>query len=231
MLIDDVVRLRLATFIRPASESATGRSEVEGVYAYLIRHDDGLLLLDTGMGRGDDETEQWYRPQRSPLTAALAAWGATPADIRIVVNCHLHFDHCGENPLFLGTPIIAQRGELAVARQPDYTFDHLVDFTGARYELLDGEAEISPGVHVIPTPGHVNGHQSLVIQCSDGSLVLAGQSHDRASAFSADALAQNARQLGHDDPLPLAPPWMQRLMAFDPRRVYFAHDAAVWEPY
>lgn len=89
-----------------------------------------------------------------------------------------------------------------------------------RYELLDGEAEPLPGLHVIPTPGHVDGHQSLVVVCADGTVVLAGQSHDNASAWSADALA----------PPPLAPPWMERLLAFDPRRVVFAHDAAVWEP-
>ena len=62
--------------------------------------------------------------------------------------------------------------------------------------------------------------QSNVVVCGDGTVVLAGQSHDNASAWSADALA----------PPPLAPRWMERLLAFDPRRVVFAHDAAVWEP-
>jgi hypothetical protein len=61
-------------------------------------------------------------------------------------------------------------------------------------------------------------------------VVLAGQSHDTASAWSADVLAHSARALGHDEPLPVAPAWMERLLAFDPRRVVFAHDAAVWEP-
>lgn len=98
------------------------------------------------------------------------------------------------------------------------------------YELLDGEAEILPGVHVIPTPGHVDGHQSLVMECEDGSVVVAGQSHDSASHWSADALAVSATALGHEPPLPAAPEWMARLLAFDPRRVLFAHDAAVWGP-
>ena len=117
-----------------------------------------------------------------------------------------------------------------MARAGDYTMEHLVDYPGSRYELLDGEAEIRSGVHVIPTPGHVDGHQSLVVECEDGSVVLAGQSHDTASAWSADALAASAATLGHDEPLPVAPTWMLRLLAFDPRRVVFAHDAAVWEP-
>ncbi len=112
----------------------------------------------------------------------------------------------------------------------NYTFVELVDFPRARYELLDGEAELAPGVHVIPTPGHVDGHQSVVLQCEDGSIVLAGQAHDTASQWSADVLAAHARDRGHEPPLPQASPWLDRLLAFDPRRVHFAHDAAVWVP-
>jgi N-acyl homoserine lactone hydrolase len=151
-------------------------------------------------------------------------------DIDLVVNCHLHFDHIGGNPSFAGRPIYCQRNELETARSTDYTVTELVDFTGVRYELLDGEAEIAPGVHVIPTPGHVDGHQSVVLECDDGSIVLAGQAHDTASEWSADALAARASEIGHEPPLPKTSPWMARLLAFDPRRVVFAHDAAVWIP-
>lgn len=217
MLVADVRRVPLGTFTRPPEETGTGRPRVEGVYGYLVRHNRGLVLLDTGMGRGDEETEAWYQPRRVPLPDALATAGVSLDDLTLVANCHLHFDHCGGNPLLGATPVLCQRDELAAARAGDYTFEHLLD--GVRYELLDGEAEPLPGLHVIPTPGHVDGHQSLVVECADGSVVLAGQSHDVASAWSADALD-----------LPLAPPWMERLLAFDPRRVVFAHDAAVWEP-
>jgi N-acyl homoserine lactone hydrolase len=81
--------------------------------------------------------------------------------------------------------------------------------------------------YVARTPGHVDGHQSVVLECDDGSVVLAGQSHDTASQWSA-VLAARARGLGHDAPLPEPNPWVARLLAFDPRRVIFAHDAAVW---
>jgi N-acyl homoserine lactone hydrolase len=226
----DVRRLRLGTFVRPAEETDTGGPRVEAVYGYLVRHATSLVLLDTGLGRGDDETEGWYRPRRVALPDALRTVGATVGDVGLVVNCHLHFDHCGGNPLLAGRPIVCQRGELQVARRGDYTFEHLVDFPGGTYELLDGEAEILPDIHVIPTPGHVDGHQSLVVTCEDGSVVLAGQSHDTASAWSTDVLASSAAALGHGEPLPSAPAWVERLLAFDPRRVVFAHDAAVWEP-
>ena len=114
----------------------------------------------------------------------------------------------------------------------EWTVDDLETLpdNGLRYELLDGEAEIAPGVHVVPTPGHVDGHQSVVVECDDGSVVLAGQAFDSASQWSADALAARATALGHGAPLPEASPWMKRILAFDPRRVVFAHDAAVWVP-
>ncbi len=230
MRIDDVVRIRLGTFVRPAAETATGAPRVEEVLGYLARTPAGTLLLDTGLGHGDEETEAWYRPRRIGIDAALAGVGLTAGDVDLVVNCHLHFDHIGGNPSFPHIPIHCQRGELETARAGDYTFPELLDFDGARWELLDGESELARGVHVIPTPGHVDGHQSVVLVCDDGTVVLAGQSHDTASAWSADVLAARAPALGHEEPLPHPSPWLARLLEFDPRRVVFAHDAAVWTP-
>ncbi|WP_091554560.1 N-acyl homoserine lactonase family protein [Micromonospora pattaloongensis] len=230
MRTQDIHRVLLGTFVRPAQETGTGHPRVEAVYGYLIRHEAGLVLLDTGVGVGDSETEDRYRPRRIALPEALGGVGVTLDEVDVVVNCHLHFDHCGGNPMLPGRPVMCQRQELEDARRGNYTMDHLIDYRGSRYDLLDGEAEIRPGVHVIPTPGHVDGHQSLVVKCEDGTVVLAGQSHDTASGWSADALAASAKALGHSQPLPLAPAWMERLLAFDPKRVVFAHDAAIWEP-
>jgi glyoxylase-like metal-dependent hydrolase (beta-lactamase superfamily II) len=229
MRIDDVRRIVLGTFVRPAEETG-GEPRVEGVYGYLVRHEHGLVLLDTGIGAGDSDADAWYRPQRVPLPQALATAGVDLVDLELVANCHLHFDHCGGNPLLGSTPILTQRTELTTARAGDYTIDRLIDHPGSNYQEIDGETEVLPGLHVIPTPQHVTGHQSLVVECEDGSVVLAGQSHDTASAWTADVLAVRARALGHADPLPTAPEWVERLLAFDPRRVVFAHDAAVWEP-
>jgi N-acyl homoserine lactone hydrolase len=228
--VDDVRRIELGTFVRPPQESGTAGGRVETVLGYLARTPRGLLLLDTGLGLADEETEDWYRPRRIRIDDALRTTGVAVEDVDVVVNCHLHFDHIGGNPWFAGRPILCQRGELETARTTPYTVPELVDFDGARYELLDGEAEIAPGVHVVPTPGHVDGHQSVVLECEDGSLVLAGQAHDVASGWSADVLAARAPELGHEPPLPTPSPWMHRLLEFDPKRVVFAHDHAVWTP-
>ena len=68
---------------------------------------------------------------------------------------------------------MVQKRELAAARAADYTFAELVDFPSVRYEQLDGEAEVWPGVRIIPTPGHTDGHQTLVVRQPDGTVIPA----------------------------------------------------------
>ncbi|KOG15804.1 N-acyl homoserine lactonase family protein [Streptomyces viridochromogenes] len=225
-----VRRLDLGYFIRPAPETGGAQPRVEPVLAYLVRHDNGLVLFDTGIGEADPETEAHYRPRRRALQDALSASGVALDDISMVVNCHLHFDHCGGNPLLGGRPIVVQDVELATARRGDHTFDELIDFPGATYEEVAGESEVWPGIWIIPTPGHTQGHQSLVLRQNDGTVVLAGQAHDFASHFASEQLARHATLHGVEQPLPPYPDWLDRLADFDPRRVLFAHDCSVWEP-
>lgn len=234
--IASITQLDLGYFIRPASEAGGGHPRAEPAYAYLVRRPEGLLLFDSGIGTGDAGADAHYRPRRRPLVAALAAAGVRPGDIALVVNCHLHFDHCGGNPLFPGVPIAVQRTELATARRGEYTIDALIDFPGAVYEEVDGEAELWPGVRLVPTPGHTDGHQSLIVLPAEatgeggGAVVLAGQAYDFASEYTVAELARIAVADGLEPPLPPYRPWLERLAEFAPRRVWFAHDAAVWEP-
>ncbi|GAA2913237.1 MBL fold metallo-hydrolase [Streptomyces erythrogriseus] len=225
-----VRRLDLGYFVRPASETGTSQPRVEPVLAYLVRHGKGLILFDTGVGDADAETEAHYRPRRRALEDALSAAGVGLDDISVVVNCHLHFDHCGGNPYLGGRPVFVQKAELEAARGGGHTFDHLIDFPGATYEVAAGEAEVWPGVWIIPTPGHTQGHQSLVLRQDDGTVVLAGQAHDVASHFDSEQLARRAALDGVQEPVPPYRPWLDRLMDFDPRRVLFAHDCSIWEP-
>jgi N-acyl homoserine lactone hydrolase len=226
----NVRRIDFGYFVRPPEETGTGQPRVEPCLGYLIDHPDGQLLVDTGMGR-HPWVEEHYRPSRVALPEALRRAGSTLDAVRYVTNCHLHFDHCGGNPSLAGRPVFAQRAELATARTvEDFTLPELVDPPGVAWTELDGETEILPGVLIVPTPGHTAGHQSVVVRRSDGTVIVAGQSHDTATAFSADMLTVRARTEGVPDPLPVAPEWMERLRALDPQRVVFAHDNAVWTP-
>lgn len=219
----------MATFLRPGAETADGALRAEVVLAYLVHHPDGLVLLDTGMGQRAD-VDAHYRPHRQDLHAVLARHGVVPADIRLVMNCHLHFDHCGGNALFPDVPILAQREELRLASEPGHTLPGLIDFPRAKYEPLDGAAEPLPGLHVLATPGHTSGHQSLAVRDQDGTVLLAGQALEHASDFTAAVLARERSHDGDSQPLPPFPPWLEAVLALDPRRVVFAHDEAVWVP-
>jgi N-acyl homoserine lactone hydrolase len=127
------------------------------VYAHTIEHADGLVLVDTGMTGSHPLVEEEWHPRGSPERI--------PRDVACVINTHLHFDHCGGNPLFPGVPIHVQARELADARTlADYTVREWVDFAGASYVEHDGEVEVLPGVRLLPTPGHTAGHQSVLVE-------------------------------------------------------------------
>jgi len=225
-----VRRVDYGFFVRPAAETGTDLPRTEPCLGYVVEHPGGILLFDTGMGR-DAGVDAHYRPRRRSLEQALGGVGVDPEDVTELANCHLHFDHCGGNPRLDGRPVFTQAAELADARHPaDYTLPELVDTPGVRYVELYGETEVLPGVLLLPTPGHTAGHQSLVVRQRDGTVVVAGQSHEGASAFSADVLARSAHAEGHPQPLPTPPEWLDRLLAMDPARVVCAHDHAVWVP-
>jgi N-acyl homoserine lactone hydrolase len=171
------------------------------VSAYLIDHTDGRVLLDTGIAEGHEETERLYHPARRSLDAGLASAGSSVEDVRVVVNCHFHIDHCGNNPRFAGTPIFAQQTEFDSAHDgEDYPIPELYDFEGVKFELHGGEADVADGIRIVPTPGHTPGHQSLVVETRQGRVVLAGQAVNGATDFARAHFAQ----------------------------VLFAHDTASW---
>ena len=135
---------------------------------HTIEHPDALVLVDTGMIDSTPEVEDLH-PTPHPLPDKLVS------RVAIVINTHLHFDHCGGNRLFPGVPIHVQRRELADARtRDDYTISEWVDFPGATYVEHDGEAEILPGVRLLPAPGHTEGHQIVVVETDEGTIVLGG---------------------------------------------------------
>jgi len=224
-----VRRVDFGYFVRPGSETDSGEPRVEAVLGYVVRAGDAVLLVDTGMG-SHPEVDAHYRPRRRPLESALAPLGLKASDVTHVTNCHLHFDHCGGNPALAGRPVFVQRTELSAARTTtDYTLPELLD--GSTYVELDGESEVLPGVLVLPTPGHTDGHQSFVVRLPDGSVVVAGQSHDTSTAYAADVLAVRAHREGHPPPLPSPRgAWVARIQELDPRMVVFAHDHSVWVP-
>jgi glyoxylase-like metal-dependent hydrolase (beta-lactamase superfamily II) len=203
------------------------------VRAYVIHHPEKLVLFDTGIAVGHEEAERIYAPiLRRSLPEALGSVGVSLDDVGAVANCHFHLDHCGGNPLFPGRPIFAQAREQQAAAEGglDYMLPHLFDFDGVVLELHEGEADIVPGLRIIPTPGHTPGHQSVLVETQHGRILLAGQAVNTASDFARAHYAWQLRQAGSEEDLPDLPEWMATVQDLDIRRVLFAHDLLSWDP-
>src|SRR5215212_6549443 len=160
------------------------------IYVHVIDHPDARVLVDTGM---------------TELHPALAD---------MVVNTHLHADHCGGNHLFAGRPIYVQRRELEDARsEDDYTIPEWVEATGVRYVPVDGELELLPGLRLVPAPGHTRGTQVVVVETGGRPVVVGG---DVAVWFGELDDPHTEGQL--------------RVRAFDPELVWLAHEHQPWRP-
>ena len=158
----EIKRLHLAKLSPPGGER--GQWPVHG---FVITHPGGAVLVDTGVGGPEGLLNDW-RVVNVAVADALAEHDMSPADISLVINTHLHFDHCGQNAVFKHAPFYVQRAELDRARRESAELSGWFDFTGARFELLDGDTDVLPGLSVITTPGHTAGHQCVVVQAGDG---------------------------------------------------------------
>jgi len=216
-----ILRLHLASL-----RAAAGSGEAEWpVHGFVLLHERaGPILVDTGVGGPEAWLKDWRAVNRS-VADALAEHDLSPADIRIVVNTHLHFDHCGQNSVFKHAPFYVQRAELERARREARELTDWFDFAGARFELLDGDAEIAEGVRAVATPGHTAGHQSVLVTAGDGEDVLIGDAAytlglyrhpEREELPSGQAADREAWQRS-----------LRRLHALGPERVHFCHDARV----
>ena len=183
--------------------------EVMPVYVHVIDHPDGRVLVDTGM------TELHpAMADMDPRLQPLSEQDFDLAGIDMVVNTHLHADHCGGNHLFAGKPIYVQRQELEDARRlDDYTIREWVDAPGVEYVPVDGELELLPGVRLLPAPGHTRGIQVVVVDTGEHPTVIAG---DVAVWFG---------QL--DDPQDEG---QHLVRALDPELVWLAHETEPWRP-
>lgn len=148
----------------------------------LIRAGRETILVDTGIGELPEKYRKFYPIKRGAdesLRAQLGEHGLKPKDIDVVVNTHLHFDHCGSNRLFSNARFLVQADELRYAHSPERFqmaayIPELFDASGLDYEPVRGKLEVAEGVTVVPTPGHSIGHQSVVVEVGEKNFVYCG---------------------------------------------------------
>jgi glyoxylase-like metal-dependent hydrolase (beta-lactamase superfamily II) len=151
-----------------------------GLNSLLVRTGDKNILVETGIGNKLPEKLVQIYKQPAKLLENLHAAGVAPEDIDIVINTHLHFDHCGWNTVRRGDQVVAtfrnatyyvqrqewEHGCLQLERDaisymsPNY--DPLIE--SGQMVLLDGDAEIVPGISVKIFPGHTANMQAVIVE-------------------------------------------------------------------
>ncbi|HET9416893.1 MAG TPA: MBL fold metallo-hydrolase [Candidatus Limnocylindria bacterium] len=179
------------------------------IYVHVIDHPDGRVLVDTGMTE-DHPLLADMEPRLRPLHEQDFDIGS----IDMVVNTHLHGDHCGGNRLFAGKPIYVQRQELEDARsQDDYSIREWIDPPGVQYTPVEGELELLPGIRLVPAPGHTRGIQIVVVDTGERPTIIAG---DVAVWFGElDEPETEGQRLIH---------------ALEPELVWLSHTHEAWRP-
>lgn len=142
------------------------------------------IVIDTGHGIKDTaKLERIFHLDRSngDVVAGLARMGIAPEDVDLVINTHLHYDHCGGNtfrdeggsiqPTFPNAEYVVQRREYEDAMQPNertratYVIDNYAPLVErGQMRLLDGDTELVPGIRGVVTPGHTPGHMSVLFE-------------------------------------------------------------------
>jgi len=160
-----------------------------GFNCYLIRTGEHTILVETG---GGDKPDARYRqrarmaPQTPPMPEVIARHGYDPEAVDIVINSHLHWDHCGGNTILTGNGAraafpraryFASRGEWEHAHERlardavsyiDTNYDPLVD--SGQMTLVDGDCQVAPGVWMRRAPGH--NRDMMVITAASGGKVF-----------------------------------------------------------
>ena len=213
-----VAPLRLSEFTYPEGHPLAGLPGVVLAFAIVRAHD--VVLYDTGIGFGNEWVDQALGHRTVDVRRALSDAGIAPDSVSTIVHSHLHFDHCGQSRAFPGVPLVAQRAEREAARSANYTVPEWADFTGARYELIDGDHDLGAGVRVLFTPGHTVGHQSVIVASDSAPIVLAGHAIFSAAEFEGRAPSAETSDAGRAS--------ADRLRRLRPARVHFSHDDATW---
>jgi len=144
------------------------------------------ILIDTGIRDPawvSDRLGPCRQDEGEAIIGALDLLGWRPDDVDVVINTHLHYDHCGNNAWFPSSPIYVSAVEWEAAQQPLHTQSVLYEqrewlgepLSIFNYQMVTGDyTEIAPGIKIIQTPGHSAGHQSVLIRTDEGILCVAG---------------------------------------------------------
>lgn len=194
------------------------------VHAWLVRHPDGPILVDAGVGVGSALIDEWYEPAVTPLEDALGAVGVDIRDVAAVVLSHLHFDHCGQRSA-VAAPVFVQAAEHEASQAPGYTVPEWASIPDDHLRLVHGDETIADGVRLLATPGHTPGHQSVVVETDAGRVVLAAQ----CALLAAELRSGEPATSNVQDPtwVDAARESLHRVRSLAPVECHLSHDPTV----
>jgi glyoxylase-like metal-dependent hydrolase (beta-lactamase superfamily II) len=147
-------------------------------FFWVLRNGGGAIVVDTGFH--PDVGARRGRTTLVPPVEALRRIGIEPAEVKTVVLTHLHYDHTGNVEAFPGAELVVQRREVEFWSGPEaeeHTShiepEDIERIAAGRLRLLDGDAEIAPGVEAILVGGHSPGQTVLLVEGVGGPVVLA----------------------------------------------------------
>lgn len=150
------------------------------IWSFLLEGQEKKILVDTGLDENELFTPAGFEEETgmSPVTLAegLAAMGIQPEKIDIVINTHLHDDHCGNNNLFPASTFYVHRRELQFCRNP-HPLDHRYDdyfIEGIEFVEIEDETELFSGLELLPVPGHSPGTIAVKVATSSGAAIITG---------------------------------------------------------
>jgi N-acyl homoserine lactone hydrolase len=148
------------------------------IYVFYLEGGDQRILVDTGMEEFmvPPEAKERTGLKIMEFEEALATVDLKPEDVDIVIQTHLHNDHCENTYKCTNAKVYVQQAELDFFKAP-HPIDHryysdLLD--DSEVITLEGDGEIVPGVRVILTPGHTVGGQSVAVETHKGTAVITG---------------------------------------------------------
>jgi len=223
-----IQRLHLATVnLQGKYNPPDFRDARVSVYAYLVVMGSDVVLIDTGVGTGNARIEEAFAPDRNSIVIELRRRGIEPPAVNVVVNSHLHFDHCGNNHLFPQAEVFVQKAEVDIARATVHTVREWFDYKDARIVAVDGDLEIRQGITLLSTPGHTPGHQSVLVETDDIRVLVAAQ-----AAYSAEEYQRGGdpETQAHDGFETAYLSSISRLKSLQAEHTYFSHDDASARP-
>jgi N-acyl homoserine lactone hydrolase len=146
--------------------------------AFLIKCPGRNILVDTGCDAGSYASGPMPPVEDvESLEQNLSRFGLSIKDIDAVILTHLHFDHAAFLNKFIHCPIFVQQRELRAALNPYPYFSSLyvpAFFKDVRFQLIDGDAALFPGIEVALVPGHSLGSQAIIAETEDGRAAVSG---------------------------------------------------------